>query len=138
MRLLIREIKSKTGELHFRRWRILATPWFSIFVHGIYKHDEDQHMHDHPWNFYSLILKGAYSEKFKSKDGSKQEDSVRVALTGAYRKAEDYHKITHLHSKAVYTLVFAGKRRREWGYDVNGKWMENGEYRTRKNAGTLM
>lgn len=45
---LIKEIKSKTGDLHFRRWRIIETPWFSIYVHGIYKADEEAHLHDHP------------------------------------------------------------------------------------------
>ncbi len=43
MKFLVKEIKSKAGELHFRRWRLLQLPFFAIYIHGIYKSDEDLH-----------------------------------------------------------------------------------------------
>lgn len=45
---LVKEIISKEGEVHFRRYRLLATPWFNIYIHNIRRSDEDIHMHDHP------------------------------------------------------------------------------------------
>ena len=45
---LIKEIKSKSGEVHFRRWEILKTRWGSIWLHAIYKADQD--------NIYIIIL----------------------------------------------------------------------------------
>ena len=59
---LVKEIRSKKGELHFKRWRILSTPWFNIFLHFINRADEDKDLHDHPWSFWSIILKGGYIE----------------------------------------------------------------------------
>lgn len=59
---LVKEIKSRYGHVHFRRYRLLSTPWFSIYIHHILKSDEDKDPHDHPFNFSSLILSGAYQE----------------------------------------------------------------------------
>lgn len=145
---LIKEIKSKDGVLHFRRWRIISTPWFSIYIHGIYKADEDEHLHDHPWNYSSLVLKGFFSEKSMSYDtiedarGKKwRNKNVEEVVVGPWklikRKAETFHKIVALHSDAVYTLFCIGKRRREWGYDVNGQWIDHATYRKLKNENKL-
>ena len=60
---LIKEIKSKSGEVHFRRWEILKTRCGSIWLHAIYKADQDKHLHNHPWDFKSLVLKGSYLEQ---------------------------------------------------------------------------
>ena len=144
---LVKEIRSKDGELHFKRWRLISTPWFSIYIHGIYKEDEDLHLHDHPWNYTSLILRGYFTERSMSYDVIKSDDSewrnkrVSERVIGPFRlinrKAEQFHKILKLHSKAVYTLFFVGKRKREWGYDVNGKWIDHETYRKLKNENKL-
>ena len=57
------EIKSSAGELHFRRWKILSTKWFNIYLHKLYKSDKDLYLHDHPWNYVSWILQGSLLEK---------------------------------------------------------------------------
>lgn len=58
----VREIRSKENVLHFRRWQILALPWGTLYLHHIARADQDEHLHNHPWNFTSLILKGGYVE----------------------------------------------------------------------------
>ena len=61
---LAKEIISKDGVVHFRRYRLLSTPWFNIYIHNILRSDEDAHFHDHPWGFFSFILnctKGGYT-----------------------------------------------------------------------------
>lgn len=155
MKFLIKEIRSKDGVLHFKRWRILETPWLNIYVHGIYKEDEEAHMHDHPWNYLSIVLRGYFSEKILnydvitaygkvSRDGKPREwksrrleEKVVGPSSFIYRKAETFHKITKLHSNSVYTLFFTGKRKREWGYDFNGHWLDNVTYRKMKNENKL-
>src|SRR5271157_1654536 len=59
---LIKEIISQKGQVHFRRYRLLSTPWFNVYLHQILKSDEDRHFHDHPWSFFSFLLKGSYRE----------------------------------------------------------------------------
>ncbi len=69
---LIKEIKSKEGVLHFRRWNILTVSNrfinFSIYLHGIYKEDQDPHLHNHPWNIATIILWGSYIEELDADD----------------------------------------------------------------------
>lgn len=128
---LIKEIKSKEGELHFRRWRIIETPWFNVYVHRIYLADEDDHCHNHPFDFNSFILSGAYWElltqpKRKMISGWYQNRYV-------FRKKCDYHKITDIDGP-VTTLVITGPRSPSWGYLVEGTHVDHVEYRKSKNS----
>jgi len=128
---LIKEIRSKEGKLHFRRWQILKTPWFSIYIHGIYAPDQDKHLHNHPWDYKSLVLKGSYIEE--------TNNGVNLLKFGSVtsRSGEDYHKIKTLLTNSVYTLFIVSPAKRTWGYQVNGKWMDNEEYRKLKNQKLL-
>jgi hypothetical protein len=132
---LIKEIKSRDGELHFKRWRIIETPWFSIYIHGIYKADEDKHMHDHPWNYTSFVLRGFFSERMPARDGRKGRYDTLILGPGKFvgRKAEQFHKIEQLHSPSVYTLFFTGRRRRDLGYLTEIGWMDHKTYRKKKH-----
>ncbi len=124
----IKEIKSKEGVLHFKRWRILYTPWFSINLHGIYKADEDKHLHNHPWNFIGIILRGCYTERLEGVPAK-----IRFPGNIQKRTKKVFHKINTLHSKAVYTLNFMwGTEEGDWGYKVDGKYIDHETYRELK------
>lgn len=128
---LIKEIKSKSGKLHFRRWEILKTKWFSIWIHGIYAADQDKHLHNHPWDFKSIVLKGSYVEKTES--GFVRQYSGKINI----RNGANFHKILRLTSPAVYTLFIVTPPKRTWGYKVGDKFIENEKYREMKNSGLL-
>ncbi len=135
---LVKEIISKEGIVHFRRYRLLQTPWLSLYIHNIRQSDMDQHMHDHPWNFLSLILEGAFYEQ------TSFPPNYYAIHYGKYfsgdivkHKAEDIHRIT-LISPEVWTLVLTSGRSRDWGYRLSdGTWIGHKEYRTLKNNGAL-
>lgn len=121
-------IVSKTGEVHFRRYRLLATPWFSIYLHQILKSDEDLDMHDHPWDFESMILSGAYSEFSKKEPDFKHiEYNKYYAGDCIKHKATDAHKII-LRSPSVWTLVCVSGRERDWGYQTSKGWIDDKTY----------
>jgi CRP-like cAMP-binding protein len=124
----ILEIKSKTGVLHFRRWRILSTPWFSIYLHGIYKADSDIHLHDHPWDYLSIILSGSFLEETVDHNGCQTVNLMKPG-SSVRRKAEQFHKIKDMITPKVHTLFITKKPRRDWGYNVDGKWMQHDDYR---------
>jgi hypothetical protein len=128
---LIKEIRSKEGKLHFRRWQLLKTPWFSIYIHGIYAPDQDKHLHNHPWDYKSLVLKGSYIEE------TTVGTNILSPGTFTSRSGESYHKIKKLLTKSVYTLFIVTPVKRVWGYQVDGKWMHNEEYRKLKNQNLL-
>lgn len=146
MKLLVKEIKSKAGELHFRRWRLLQLPFFAVYIHGIYKSDGDIHPHSHPWSFISLILKGSYTEDVWYKDLVFYQFTRKLhyqypvfkrktfSIIGHTRQT--YHKIK-VTNGPVYTLVFTFGFKKDWGYLVNDNFVHYRKYRDLKNLGEL-
>jgi hypothetical protein len=116
------EIVGLDGQLYLRRYKILRTPWLKIYIHEIVRSDEDRALHDHPWNFTSIILKGSYVEVtpiYRAR-----------CLAGAMitRKAEDAHRLEIPEGQTTWTLVFVGKKRREWGFATNVGWIPHYAY----------
>jgi hypothetical protein len=132
---LIKKIESKTGELHFCRWRILETPWFSIYLHLIAKSDEDKHHHNHPWNFWSIVLLGGYEEEVIDESGNGVVSRTKQFVP-RYRKTNTFHKITLL--EPTISLVITGERYANWYYWIrHDHKVTNNEYRFLKNQGLL-
>ena len=123
---LVREIKSRKGDVHFRRYRLLDLPSFKIYLHNIILTDRDRHMHDHPYDFTSFILKGSYIE-------TTLLDKKRFGVFDRNRKkAHECHKL-EIENGPIWTLVFAGRRKREWGYRTELGWVNNDKYREIKD-----
>ena len=130
---LVKKIVSKQGVVHFRRWRLLQTPLFAIYIHNVAKSDDDKHMHDHPWWFAALILKGGYIEQvWNKRDG----ETTHLRLPGALvcHKITDFHIIELLHGPS-WSIVLTGPRTHSlWGYHTRNGWMDHITYRKMKNA----
>jgi len=118
------DIRDPDGTLYLRRWRILQTPWFAIYLHKIATPDKDRDLHDHPWSFASLVLLGGYDELLHEHPADDAIDGYRPMgghvrrgwLSIAFRRATDAHRITRLHRTPTWTLVLTGARRRSWGF----------------------
>lgn len=123
---LIKTIRSRGGALHFQRFALLETPWFNIYLHKIYRPDEDGYLHDHPWDFQSLILEGSYTEQ--NEEGFFPKKPFMMA---SY-KAEYVHKIAAV-KRTTLSLVITGPRRRVWGYQTPEGWMDNKTFRKWKH-----
>lgn len=126
---LIKEIRSKEGELHFKRWRLIKTPWFEVYIHGIYMEDLDEHLHNHPWKIWTMILWGGYFEKIHT-------GRIRLRRPGhiSYAKISDFHKIDKMKKVPTYSLAIVGKRiNPDWGYMVDGRFIDHLTYRENKN-----
>lgn len=135
---LIREIKDRAGKTVFKRWLLLRTPWFSVFIHGMYDRagDRDAHCHDHPWNFWSLILWGGYFEVVH--DTRDHHYGVRGPGNLQYMPAKGiYHRILELNRSRSYSLVVASRKTQPWGYWTQDGWIENQQYRQLKRDGKL-
>lgn len=116
------------NENHMTRWRIVATPWFGLYIHRIATPDPRPTLHDHPWPFISLILRGGYIEDFGIRDhkaGPLTGITTRSWRAGSIHRMRktDAHVITRLHRSLTWTLLVVGRRRPEpsWGYwDYDG------------------
>lgn len=104
---------------------------FNVFLHRFLKSDPD-HVHDHPWPYATLILKGGYYEwrpQFNAK-GEKIGEIAKWCGPGHFRVcgANTYHRIEIDPGVECWTLFMPGPQKREWGFLVDNKWMENGTY----------
>jgi hypothetical protein len=131
---LVKTIRSKSGELHFKRWQLLKTPWFCIYIHGIYHEDEDDHLHNHPWNIWTMILWGSYVEELLTKNRKDRIHKIRTFLNMGYRNSERFHCIKSVLSKKVYTLAIVSNRKHElWGYHTEKGFVDHITYRENKS-----
>jgi len=133
----VKEIRSRTGELHFERYAILELSFFSIYIHRIHKSDKDPHLHSHPWNFATLTLKGSYLEKYFNTDlFCERQESVRVKSPGSFASADRnyFHKIEEILDGPVYTLFVTWGKPENWHYLVNNTRIESNTYRHLKHS----
>src|SRR6516225_3836294 len=50
--------------IYLVRLRIVETPWLACYLHSIRRPDSTRALHNHPWGFVSLLLRGGYTEVF--------------------------------------------------------------------------
>ena len=96
----------------------------SIRVHHICRPDHDRHLHDHPWNARTIILKGWYRELrlFKFSEAyppAELELERKAGYTGRLLFGE-YHRITEVSPGGVWTLFFTWKKLGKWGFLKDG------------------
>lgn len=99
-------------------------------VHHLVTADYDRALHDHPWDFVSIVLKGGYVEarpagvepSFCEEDGSELCNvHTRTAGSIAFRRATDRHRIVYV-APDTWTLFITGPKRQWWGfYTPKGK-----------------
>lgn len=134
---LVKEITSKEGIVHFRRYRLLSLPWLRIYVHHILVSDYEDHFHTHPWHFESHILYGSYSEKWTKHPLHDQVINNKYSAGDAVQhNAKDAHQLT-LISPEVWTFVITWGRPETWGYHTQQGFIEHQIYRQLKNEGRL-
>ena len=104
---------------------------FNIFVHKFCKSDPDD-VHDHPWPYATLILKGGYYEWVPEFDTAGQmfSETRHWRGPGHFRicSANSYHRIELVPGITAWSLFMPGPQKREWGFLVKNKWIHNDEY----------
>jgi hypothetical protein len=110
---------------------------FNVFLHKFLKSDPDD-VHDHPWPYATLILKGGYWEWIPQFDdqGKKRNEIAVWRAPGHFRvcSANSYHRIELDPEIECWTLFMPGPQKREWGFLVNNKWIQHDQYlHTKRN-----
>lgn len=104
---------------------------FNVFLHKFLKGDPDD-VHDHPWPYATLILKGGYYEwipQFNT-DGTTSCEIRKWRGPGHFRicNSTSYHRIELKEGVTAWTLFMPGPQRQEWGFLVNNEWIHNKKY----------
>lgn len=120
--------KLVTGKPHFvigddpespyliRRYLIPRNSLLNVYLHKFLRSDDDRALHDHPWWFVSIILKGGYIEWVPG-----SEFSFRYAPSIAYRRATHTHRVELFSDnkgglKPAWTIIVTGRKVRHWGF----------------------
>ena len=111
---------------------------FNVFLHKFLKGDPDD-VHDHPWPYATLILKGGYWEwtpEFNSL-GEKIAEVRQWRGPGHFRTASSnsFHRIELEPGVTAWTLFMPGPQKREWGFLVKNKWIQHEKYLQERYAG---
>lgn len=118
-------------DTYLARLRIIETPWFGVYLHQIRRPDHDRALHDHPWNFVSFIIKGGYEETvpmFISRPAGLRRKRTWGPRSIHAMGIGKYHAITRLLDGPAWTLVFVGRRVKNWGYITESGWIDHDTY----------
>jgi len=102
---------------------------FNITLHKVLVSDEPT-LHDHPWSYATLILKGGYYENTPNGRFWRGPGHFR------YRSASDLHyleldKDADGNEIPCWSLFFMGRKAGAWGFIKNGIWVHNKDYLAR-------
>lgn len=95
---------------------------FSIRIHHIKREDREKHLHDHPWNARTIILKGGYRE-CALVDGPQYPLIIhRMRYPGdtATIGFGKYHRIERVLTGGAITLFISWRYQGVWGFLVDG------------------
>lgn len=104
------------------RWYLLPrNPWLNLYLHKFLRDDDDRALHDHPWWFISLMLRGSYIELTESPGGGEHTQTVRWSPSVVFRRAVHRHRVVLGRDAAgqpvpCWTLVVTGPNSRVWGF----------------------
>ena len=104
---------------------------FNVFLHRFLKSDIDD-LHDHPWPYATLILKGGYWEWTPQFDAQGQQmgEIARWCGPGSWRwaRATQYHRVELDPAVECWTLFIPGPKQRDWGFLVKNRWIQWQQY----------
>lgn len=112
------------GKDHYlTRWTLVLFG-YSIRLHHWIGNDVGPHLHDHPFNFISILLKGGYTNI--TSDQHYQDCPYHItfsrkhikALSMWYANGERRHRL-EIDSGGAWTLLLCGRPYRKWGFWVN-------------------
>lgn len=122
-------LRNSDGTPYLKRWRIFECPWFGVYLHRISGPDEGRDLHDHPWPFVSIVLRGGYHEEAPFGASSPiiflEDRCVRWVNA---KRAESLHRVCWLHRVPTWTLILRGPRCRDWGFVTEDGWVRHDQY----------
>lgn len=115
------------GSLYLRRF--LLTPsmrGWRLMLHKIARPDLERVLHDHPWDFATMCLRGGYDELVNGV-GAIHREQLRPGDI-RLRAAEHAHRIDRIVGPNAWTLVLHGPRRRAWGFWEGETFVRSADY----------
>ena len=99
---------------------------FNLTLHKILVSDLDD-LHDHPWSYATLILKGGYFEHTPSGKFWRGPGHFRVCKAQSLHRLE-LKKDADGNEIPCWSLFVMGQKEQDWGFIRNGEWINNEQY----------
>lgn len=114
---------------YMQRWYIIPrNEQMNLYLHRTLTDDEEI-MHDHPWDNTSFVIDGGYLE------ATPQQSYVRRPGDLVARKATDAHRLVLIDNKPSVSLFLTGPKVREWGFLCPKGWLHWSKYTNGKRNG---
>jgi len=104
---------------YLERFYILSTNYVGIYLHRFWA-DDDDGLHDHPWNSISVLLSGSYLEEMPTVTKLRRPGNPLFYI----RSKKARHRITvPKDSKGTWSLFIRfGLKRKKWGFYRDDGW----------------
>jgi len=129
--ILIGRIKKTTlsrgDKPYLIRITLFKCKWFSVKLHKTLISDPED-LHDHPWNYVSIILWGGYWEEAKrfTPIGYRTIRRWYRPFSILYRRGSIPHRLIIPKGKYCITLIFTSYKWRDWGFtDRYNNWISH-------------
>lgn len=109
------------GSRYIERWVLFRGKHLSGYLHRLVGDDWARDPHDHPARFWSIGLWGSYIEETEFETRTFRAPWIRTF------PATYLHRLRHT-GKPCWTLVFVGRRTRNWGFVRDGEWIGQETY----------
>ncbi len=118
---------------YLKRHYLVRSPEYAIYIHQFFASDQDEWLHDHPWDSGNLVVAGGYHEELFNDAGGRELHWRAPGYICERRAAEDCHRVIlpqELEGTGdVWTIFWRWTRRRPWGFMVNNEnWVEHEEW----------
>lgn len=135
-RPLWRHLKLTTGEgKTYLDRRGFQTRWFNLYLHHIDAPDPGRALHNHPWVFWSFVLRGGYREEVrKHPRGADGLYHAETRLRSWRRwtlhtmRLTDWHRIVKVEPD-TWTLILTGRYKQKWGFLTPDGFVPHEQYR---------
>ncbi len=103
------------GSLYLRRFLLTPSVFgWRLMLHKICRPDNERVLHDHPWDFAVLCVRGGYIEAVLHPGGVVRESLVSGQVR--FRSFIHTHRIDRILGPVAWTLVLHGPRVHRWGF----------------------
>lgn len=109
------DARGDAESVYMVRYTIIECKNFQLCVHIFVRSDADD-LHDHPWNFVSVILWRGYMEQTSA--GIKRYRAGNIL----FRRAKHAHRVQLINNRRAVTLVIMGRNVRQWGFITKTGW----------------